>query len=64
MSRRPGEEADDYYRRVCVSPLARAVKAADIADNSNPLRLALLDPETRARLEEKYAKARVALGLA
>ncbi|MEP7021591.1 MAG: hypothetical protein ABI808_13140 [Pseudonocardiales bacterium] len=39
-------------------PLAVTVKRADLADNSDPERVARLDPETRARLEAKYAHAR------
>jgi hypothetical protein len=40
------------------------VKAADIADNTDPARLAVLDEPTRERLIEKYATARRLLGLA
>lgn len=36
------------------------MKLADIADNSAPERLALLDPATRRRLRKKY---RLALGI-
>lgn len=51
----------DYYRTVRRSPLARRVKLADIADNADEARLALLDAKTAARLRRKYAKARQAL---
>ncbi|RLY94290.1 HD domain-containing protein [Kocuria tytonicola] len=61
MTRRPDEEHDDYYRRVAADPLARVVKQADLDDNTDPARTALLDPETRARLEQKYAHAREVL---
>lgn len=40
------------------SPAARIVKLADVEDNSDPERLALLDEATRARLERKYEPAR------
>ncbi|MBF9061037.1 HD domain-containing protein [Rhodobacterales bacterium HKCCSP123] len=63
ITRRPSEAPAEYYARVAANPLARAVKAADIADNSSPARMSLLDDATRGRLSEKYAKARAALGL-
>ena len=61
MTRRPGEDGDDYYRRVAAHPLARAVKQADLDDNTDPARTALLDEDTRARLVRKYAHAREVL---
>lgn len=51
-----------YYARIAADPLAREVKLADIADNTDPERTALLDPATRGRLAEKYTNARRALG--
>lgn len=62
ITRRQGEPPQDYYARVAADPLAYVVKLADIADNSHPARLALLDPRTRSRLEQKYAKALALLG--
>ena len=53
--------ADDYYRHVLTLPLALRVKLADIADNADESRLALLDGKTAARLRRKYAKAIAAL---
>lgn len=53
-----------YYRRIASNPLALRVKLADIADNADEGRLALLEPATAARLRRKYAKARAALGVA
>ena len=50
-----------YYDRIRRDPLALAVKLADIADNSDESRLALLDEKTAARLRRKYAKAMAAL---
>jgi (p)ppGpp synthase/HD superfamily hydrolase len=64
ISRQPEESAELYYKRVRANPLALEVKTADIADNTDPDRLALLDDETRERLVEKYATARRLLGLA
>jgi hypothetical protein len=62
LSRNRGD-ADDYYPRIAAQPLARSVKLADIANNTDPARTALLDPETRDRLAEKYRKARRTLGV-
>ncbi|WHF22142.1 hypothetical protein QJS66_18670 [Kocuria rhizophila] len=56
MTRRPGEDGDDYDRRVAAHPW-RAVKQADLDDNTDPARTALLDEDTRARLVRKYAHA-------
>lgn len=61
MTRRPDEDGDAYYRRVAAHPLARAVKQADLDDNTDPARTALLDEETRERLAHKYAHAREVL---
>lgn len=61
LTRRPDEQPDDYYARVARDPLAVRVKLADVADNSDPARLAALDPATRDRLTAKYANARARL---
>lgn len=53
----PGEPRDVYYARVAANELAFQVTLADIADNSDPDRLAVLDPETRDRLTAKYSHA-------
>lgn len=50
-----------YYERIRHSPLALRVKLADIADNADEARLALLDKPTADRLRRKYAKALKAL---
>lgn len=50
-----------YYPLIRRNPLALRVKLADIADNSDESRLALLDDKMAARLRRKYAKARQAL---
>lgn len=57
LTKLKGESRDDYYARVKSNPIALVVKLADISDNSNPDRLAKLDPETRERLTQKYAYA-------
>jgi len=59
-----GEPNEDYYRRVRESGPARLVKLADIADNTQPGRLAKLDDETVGRLIRKYAKAQMWLNFA
>jgi len=58
ITRRPGEEPATYYTRVRGNEVALRVKHLDLRHNSDPERLALLPPELRTSLEEKYAKAR------
>ena len=58
LTRRPGQPAADYYAGIRTDPLALRVKLADLADNSDPDRLALLDRQSRERLEAKYTHAR------
>jgi len=51
-----GEEpAQRYASRVVAVPGAVLVKRADLADNSDPVRLAKLSEATRDRLTAKYA---------
>ncbi|GAA3395643.1 HD domain-containing protein [Streptomyces roseoviridis] len=64
LTKRPGEEPEDYARRVLAVPGALLVKEADLAHNADPARLAALDPPTRDRLTAKYARMRSLLGLA
>lgn len=61
ITHRPHEPRVDYYTRVKADRYALPVKLADIADNSDPARLAQLDDATRERLAAKYAKARAIL---
>ncbi|MEM7058552.1 MAG: HD domain-containing protein [Pseudomonadota bacterium] len=58
ITRRDGEGHDAYLDRVAANPLAKAVKIADLNDNSDPVRMAQLDQLTQARLAKKYAAAR------
>jgi (p)ppGpp synthase/HD superfamily hydrolase len=51
-----------YYEAIKGNPLAIRVKLADIADNSDEARLALLDPKTADRLRRKYRRALEMLG--
>jgi (p)ppGpp synthase/HD superfamily hydrolase len=62
LTKRKGEPLADSMARVVAIPLARTVKLADIADNSNPTRLALLPVVERVRLQKKYAETRRLLG--
>jgi (p)ppGpp synthase/HD superfamily hydrolase len=57
LSKDPEEAYLDYVRRVAADPVASVIKAADLADNSDPERLAALDPYTAARLQRKYTAA-------
>jgi len=63
MTHRDGETDLDYYARVKANPIALTVKAADLADNTDPARLRALTPEMRARFTAKYAVARQALDI-
>ncbi|MBR5258974.1 MAG: HD domain-containing protein [Eggerthellaceae bacterium] len=54
----------DYVAVIAGNPIARAVKLADLEHNSDETRLAgcaQVSEATRARLREKYAKARAVL---
>jgi (p)ppGpp synthase/HD superfamily hydrolase len=57
LTRISGEAPEEYYARVRANELALQVKLADIADNLDPERLAVLEPATAARLMQKYDKA-------
>jgi len=57
VTKRPGEPAEEYFARVRARAGARAVKAADIEDNTDPERLALLDESIRQRLVAKYERS-------
>lgn len=54
---------EGYYERVKLDRIALRVKLADIADNADEFRLALLDEKTAARLRRKYKKALRELGV-
>ena len=57
ISHRDNESAEDYLGRIKANALAKEVKKADLADNMNEQRLALLDQDTAQRLRMKYTKA-------
>lgn len=63
LTRKPDQQPEDYYAMVRQSFRARRVKLADIEDNSDIERLALLDDQTMSRLIRKYAKARLLLSV-
>jgi (p)ppGpp synthase/HD superfamily hydrolase len=50
------EPREEYYKRVMSNALAHSVKLLDLADNTDPKRLLLLDSETQQRLMKKYDK--------
>ena len=50
----------DYVAKIKDNPIARTVKLADLAHNSDPTRLDVIDEKTKERLE-KYKKARTLL---
>jgi hypothetical protein len=50
-----------FLRRAASDPIAHTVKLADIADNADETRLALLEPAEAARLRSKYEQARSVL---
>ncbi|MFE1307591.1 HD domain-containing protein [Streptomyces sp. NPDC058755] len=63
VTKRAGEEPEEYARRVLATPGALLVKQADLAHNADPERLAVLAGPTRERLTQKYARMHALLGL-
>lgn len=62
MARREDEPDEVYYARLRAYEPARRLKLdADMASNSDPERLALVEPVTRQKLTEKYAQAKTML---
>lgn len=58
-TRREDEPDEVYYARLRAYEPARRLKLdADMASNSDPERLALVEPVTRQKLTEKYAQAK------
>jgi (p)ppGpp synthase/HD superfamily hydrolase len=56
LTKRPGEEYEAFVLRAGANAIARKVKLADLADNSDPQRIAVFTERDRARLE-KYRRA-------
>lgn len=63
LNRNNATDADVHFKLILNDQLALRVKLADITDNADEARLALLPPEVADRLRKKYAKARKALGV-
>lgn len=63
VTKREGEGLEDYCARVAANPLALKVKEADLADNTDPARVAALPEDTRQRLAAKYDRVRALLQL-
>ena len=61
LTRRDGESYEDFVARAATDPLARAVKRADVLDNSDEKRLRELPRDQRDRLRSKYSGALAAL---
>lgn len=57
LTRLDGEDYDAFITRAAQNPIAALVKRADLADNSDESRLALLPSALAARLRTKYANA-------
>ncbi|MER6912750.1 HD domain-containing protein [Streptomyces sp. NPDC000594] len=62
LTRGDEEDLESYVGRIRATPGAPLVKAADLASNTDPARLAALDAPTRERLTEKYARTWALLG--
>ena len=62
MTHEEGVDYFDYVRRLKSNPIARAVKLADLAHNSDQSRLedvvVMISEEKRNAMKEKYRKAR------
>ncbi|MDO5077664.1 HD domain-containing protein [Corynebacterium sp.] len=54
MTHRADEDVDTYMNRLRTNPLAKAVKVADLIDNSSPARIDALPPALQTRLRAKY----------
>jgi HD superfamily phosphodiesterase len=54
LSHRPDEPIEDYLARVAGDRIAVVVKRADMADNSDPVRLARLPSDVAGRLATRY----------
>ncbi|MEV3903733.1 guanosine-3',5'-bis(diphosphate) 3'-pyrophosphohydrolase [Mycobacterium sp. NPDC050551] len=62
LTRRDDVPDADYYRAINAHPLARVVKMADLADNSDAARLAQIPEPKQSELRAKYRRAYTALG--
>lgn len=62
LTRSPSEPYIEYVARCAAEPRLALIKRSDLEDNSDPERLAALDPATAARLRAKYERALVVMG--
>lgn len=62
VTKAQGETLEEYCARVRANPVGLLVKRADLEDNTDPARTALLDAQLRARLAAKYSLVRALLG--
>jgi (p)ppGpp synthase/HD superfamily hydrolase len=60
LTKSDGDVYEEYVARIRANEMARRVKLADLADNSDLSRLSTVTEKDRLRLE-KYAKARAML---
>ncbi|GAP78588.1 guanosine-3',5'-bis(Diphosphate) 3'-pyrophosphohydrolase [Brachybacterium sp. SW0106-09] len=57
LTKKPDVARADYFAAIRAHAVARVVKTADLIDNTDPERAALLGETTRSRLAEKYAES-------
>jgi (p)ppGpp synthase/HD superfamily hydrolase len=57
LTHEKGVDYEEYVKGISKNSLAKTVKLADLADNSNPERLEKLPEDTRNRLISKYKMA-------
>lgn len=50
------EPREVYYKRLMENAIAHSVKLLDLADNTDPVRMAKLDEKTQERLLKKYSR--------
>jgi (p)ppGpp synthase/HD superfamily hydrolase len=63
LTRTESVPPQQYYASIKTDPIALAVKLADLADNTDPVRLNRLPDDTQARLRTKYRVAYECLGV-
>ena len=61
LTRYPDVAPEVYYANIRENKIALVVKYADLVDNTDPQRLALLPPEQQQRLRAKYERASACL---
>jgi (p)ppGpp synthase/HD superfamily hydrolase len=61
LTRQPTESYESYIRRVSLSRAATVVKLADLADNMDPARIALLPESVSWTLLKRYRQAFIIL---